>query len=264
MKVAILGAGGITYHLWEDIIRYLLSLEKKSSLYVIDGDSVELNNLTRQFFPSAIGKNKAIMIATMAKERFDLDGHVMIHAVPEYLNHETLEKHRSLWIDRCYLFLGCVDRDGVRVFLETEVARKKNAIYVVGGNDNHGGQAQAYVRKSGRNILPKVSHIAPEILADKDPLPGEGGCLESGPQTALANKATAVAMEILVHHVLSKAKPSINEIRVDTRTGKMIPLLQKSLVTKGRSRGSHKSHHDRTGTQQRSRGRHGTDRTHPQ
>jgi len=261
MEVAILGAGGIAYHLWEDIIRYLLSLEERSSLYVIDGDSVELNNLTRQFFPSAIGKNKATMIATMAK-RFDLDDHVMVHAVPEYLNHETLEKHRSLWIDRCTLFLGCVDRDGVRVFLETEVARKKDAIYIVGGNDDRGGQAQAYVRKKGRNALPKISHIAPEILADKDPLPGEGGCLESGPQTALANKATAVAMEILLHHVLSKPKPTINEIRVDTRTGKMIPLLQKSLVMKGKSRGAHKSNNDRTGTKQRSGSRRRADRAH--
>lgn len=261
MEVAIIGAGGIAYHLWEDVVRLLFTLDESSSLYIIDGDTIEATNLSRQFFPAAIGKNKAEMIAEMAKTRFG-DNHISIHAVPEFLNRGNLQMHRSLWIDRCSLFLGCVDNNQTRVFIEEEVACKRDAIYVVGGNDKYEGQAQAFVRKGGRNLLPKITHIAPEILADKAPLPGDGtGCLVSGPQTALANKAAAMAMEMLVHHLLKRTKPSMNEIRVDTRTGKMTPLLQKSLVLKGKKRGNQQIHHDREGAEQRHRRHDRTDRT---
>lgn len=230
MEVRILGAGGIGYHLWENIVRKLLYMDERSTVVIIDGDEVELDNVTRQFSDLDIGMNKAKVLAIAANDRFDLGAKVRVRAVPEFLNNDTVKRHRKEWIGNGYLFLGCVDQNQSRLFLEKEVSKLRNFIYIDGGNAKTTGQAMAYVKRYGRTILPKLSDIAPEMKSSiGEPLPGEGGCLASGPQTAMANRMVAIAMECLLDHILENKKPKINEIRIDVKAGTMIPRRSKPI-----------------------------------
>jgi molybdopterin/thiamine biosynthesis adenylyltransferase len=230
MEVRIFGAGGIGYHLWENIIRKLLYLEERSNVYIIDGDLVQIDNVTRQFSDLDVGMNKAKVLAIAANNRFSLGDKVIVRAVPEFLNNETVKRHRKEWIKTGHLFLGCVDQNQSRLFLEKEVSKLKDFIYVDGGNAKTTGQAMAYMKRNGRTILPKLSAIAPEMKASAgDPLPGEGSCLTSGPQTAMANRMVAMAMECLVDHILSVKKPTMNEIRISVEAGTMVPRLSKPI-----------------------------------
>lgn len=249
MEVRMIGAGGIGYHLWEGIIRILMSLDEQSAFVIVDGDEVELTNLSRQFFPDAIGRNKAEVIAEMARTRFDLADKIVVEACPQFLNNETLTMHRKTWIENGYLFLGCVDNNQTRIMVEKEVSKLRDMVYVDGGNTDTTGQAMAYMKRKNRTVLPKITAISPEILADRDKtLPGEHGCLESGPQTALVNRTVATAMEIMVNHLLIRKKPKMNEIRIDTKRGGMYPRLSKPIRRKN---GTHKADHNRKGTGQR-------------
>ena len=254
MEVRMVGAGGIAHWLWESLFRYLLSLDEQSNVVIIDGDDIEPGNLTRQFFPNDLGKSKAEVLAQRAVEQFDLSGKITVRAVGQYLNNETVKAHRVSWIGNGYLFLGCVDNDRSRVFLEDEVFRLRNFIYVTGGNDDTEGQAIGCAKRLGRRVLPRISEVAPEILDDEGPLPGEG-CLESGPQTVLANKGVALAMEVLVHHLLEERNPKFNEIRVDLKTAKMMPRMSKAIGRKKKRR-SNGTHQAKNQSRSRSRRRH--------
>lgn len=237
MEVRIFGAGGIGYHLWENIIRRVLYLEERSNVFVIDGDIVEPGNITRQFSELDIGMNKADMITRMAYNRFSLGSRILVRSVPEFLNNNTVKRHRKEWINSGYLFLGCVDQNQSRLFLENEVSKLRDFIYIDGGNTETTGQAMAYMKRNGRTILPKLSAIAPEMKSSAgEPMPGEGSCLTSGPQTAMVNRMVAMAMECLLDHLLTVKKPKMNEIRINVKAGTMVPRRSKPIKKKKKGR----------------------------
>lgn len=236
MRVAIVGCGGITNYLYDWLVRYLISREESSDLFLIDGDDIESSNTSRQWFRDAIGRNKA----EVAKETIDNKlkaPNLTVHALPSYINSKTIDTHRAVWLKEGIVVLACVDNNGTRVFLEDLVSKFRNAALICGGNDESSGQAQIYLRRDNRSCSPKITDCSPEIKLNSDIIPGEGRCLESsGGQTAMANWATALAMGVMLQRIEDPEVKKIreNEITVDLTRGRMTAFRRPSLKKKRR------------------------------
>jgi molybdopterin/thiamine biosynthesis adenylyltransferase len=235
MKVAIVGCGGIGYYLAEGIARTLANLAgEESEMWFIDGDIIKTKNLDRQFFRGTQGMNKAEALAALTNERFGSDT-LKIRSVPDFVNTESLGHHKGLWLQDGLALFACVDNHPSRAFLEEHASHLPNCTVIMGGNDESQGQAQLYIRRGKRDVTPKVSEFAPEILYEEGELPTKDHCLEeavSEPQTAEVNRAVALAMELLFRDMAKGGKPEANEIRVDIAKGFMGKFQRKAIVTK--------------------------------
>lgn len=214
-RYAIIGCGGIGYALAESVVR-VAALEKESEVYLIDGDVVAPGNMERQFFQGAIGKAKATVMEETLGQRFP---DLMVKGITLYMNPDTIKVHKNMWLnnDRPLTVFVCVDNNSSRAYIEREVWRLKNVTLIMGGNDDAGGQAQICLKRNGKVLLPKITSFAPDILINDGKLPGMGGCLQaSGPQTHLANRGVAYAMEVLFHGSVKQDLLKTNEIRLST------------------------------------------------
>lgn len=223
ISFVIVGAGGIGYHLAEPLVRFVnFTYKQNASVIIIDGDRVEEKNLERQHGIEALNKNKAEIIVDQLKKKFDLK--CGIRAVPKYFTQTTKNDQDFSCINDGVNLFVCVDNDATRVFCESHIEKLKNGCMVVGGNDFATGQAQLFVRSNGRNLTPKISQIAPEILLMQDEFPDEVGCdvaVVSQPQLIFVNNSVANAMLNLwwsqIHSGIAD-KAIINEIQVNVTT----------------------------------------------
>ncbi len=231
-KFAIVGCGGIAWYLADPLVRHLSQDKGVQNLYLIDGDIIEDGNLTRQFFKSQVGMNKAEALADVLKTRFD-SFDIDFISVPDFINGKTIRRHRRDWFEIGTTMFLCLDNDPSRCFIEEHASRLKDVVVINGGNDDREGQAQMWIREKNKDLLPKFTEIAPEIKADKGKIPDSDHCLVnsiSEPQTALVNQAVAVAMMTLFRHQLHHSPITMNEIRLDVVGGSMSPLLLSSVT----------------------------------
>ncbi len=219
----VLGAGGIGYHLAEPLTRFVNFAYDPTSaeVVVIDGDRVEEKNLERQHGIESLNQNKASILVDQLKKKLGLK--CGIRAVTKYFSQKTRNDEDFRCIgDDVQLFV-CVDNDATRVFCERHVEKLQNATMVVGGNDFATGQAQLFIRRGGKNLTPKISQIAPEILLMKDEFPDELGCdvaVVSQPQLIFVNNSIANAMlNLWWSQVFNNTTDQyINEIQVNVNT----------------------------------------------
>jgi molybdopterin/thiamine biosynthesis adenylyltransferase len=227
----IIGCGGIAWYLSDLIARHLYLEKGDPKLFLVDGDFIEKSNLSRQFFKNLVGQNKASALGMVLKERFEPG--VDIITIDDYLNQGTIRRHRKEWLQSEATVFLCVDNDPTRCFLEEHASRLKDIVVINGGNDDKEGQAQMWVRRKNKDLIPRFTEIAPEIKSDKGELPNSDHCLTdsiSEPQTALVNHMVATAMMVLYRHQLSHSPITMNEVRVDTQAGTMNPLMLQSVA----------------------------------
>ena len=75
LSLIVVGAGGTGTYFLKEVSRYLAAAdrEKIARMLIVDGDTVERKNLSRQAFTSDdIGRNKAEVMAEVLNECFDL------------------------------------------------------------------------------------------------------------------------------------------------------------------------------------------------
>lgn len=231
-KFAIVGCGGIAWYLADPLTRHLSQMNGVQSLYLIDGDTIEEGNLTRQFFQDLVGWNKAEALADVLKKRF---GSFDVDFIPvaDFINAKTARRHKREWFEIGTTMFLCLDNDPSRCFIEDHAKRLREVVAISGGNDDKEGQAQMWIRKRNKDLLPSFTEIAPEIRSDRGKLPDSDHCLVnsiSEPQTALVNQAVAVAMMTLFRHQVHRGPITMNEIRVNVETGTMNPLMLQSVA----------------------------------
>jgi molybdopterin/thiamine biosynthesis adenylyltransferase len=222
---AIIGAGGIGTYLLEPLIRFLAYSKKAEAdpdvLYVVDGDIVEVKNMARQHTLASVGQNKAEVLCSRARGIVGDD--LTMRAIPHYysLEKQNLPCHKE-WLTNGITVFVCVDNDKTRVLIEKALCKLDDATMVVGGNSFDKGQAQLFVRRDKKNVTPRISELAPEILEEdaEDLFPDDLDCLEaavSSPQLVFANSAVANAMHGLWYAMTLNATPetSVNEIQVN-------------------------------------------------
>jgi hypothetical protein len=229
------------------------TLTAGEDLWLVDGDTIETKNLERQFYAGVVGQGKAVALAKMVGEHYPA---INVLAWNKYINRQTLNEAKALWLQPETTMFVCVDNDATRVFLQDIVAGFKDILMIVGGNGETTGQAQLFLVKEGRKLTPKITEIAPEIMYTKDVMPDDDHCLEasvSEPQTACVNRTVANAMDILHRRVAKCGDASCNEIRVDIRQGMMASFWRPSLTT-GKKEKKHEVGDRRKGTGQRIQG----------
>lgn len=217
MRVALVGCGGIGWHLAEPVARTLNidAQTEEHTLFLVDGDSVEAGNMERQYFQGAIGKGKAHVLAERLGSMFP---DVEFNPVGAFINPETLGFHRNIWFSSGITILAGVDNNASRAFLEDEAAKVKSAVLVLGGNDETSGQASMYVRRNGRELSPRITDWTPELRQTDGKMPGMGTCQRSGSiQSATANRAAALCMELLWDHARRYPALRFNEARFNLR-----------------------------------------------
>ena len=192
----VLGCGGTGYALAEPLLRLLLP-RAGAELWLADGKAVRSANMHRQFGLTDVGLNKAEALARHVRRLLPAGAGPVVRAVPQYFESGTLTAHRE-WFDAPRLTVfGCIDNNAARVDVEQLLTRRRDVVYLDGGNEEWHGQATLYRRSRGRALDPLPSEINPELLAHDGRLASRIPCDETtaaSPQFVLANMGSAWCM----------------------------------------------------------------------
>lgn len=237
VRVALVGCGGIGYHLAEPLFR-LLAARPESELYLVDGKDVRMKNLDRQFDRAAFAQNKAEVLAERL-ERLQPDHHrVHVRAFPHFLEPALLDFHAEWLRDERPLTLFCgVDNAVSRVYLEQLLLRRRDITFVTGGNGWSSGQVVLFRRRNGRSLDPLPSEIDPDLLERAESAahyPSTEPCDEltpSQPQLGLANMGAAWAMLSLWYAKVLIPVPSVryNYLSFDVLAPHVSPFERPAL-----------------------------------
>ncbi|CAA9986921.1 ubiquitin-activating enzyme, putative [Plasmodium knowlesi strain H] len=137
-KVLVVGCGG----LGNEVVKNLIHQNVKD-ITVVDHDTVELSNLSRQFFFTCddIGRNKAVVIEEKIKERYP------------YINItsfvQNVESFDTNFFENFDFIMGCLDNISSRMYLNNVVfTLRKDVIYIDGGVEGFRGSVKIVDRGS--------------------------------------------------------------------------------------------------------------------
>lgn len=235
----IVGAGGIGAHLAPVLSKFLAFKKPGSNLWIIDGDEIEDKNLARVYSNDVIGAPKATILQEICSDAVPSDA-LEVETILEYVTPDTFERyHKTSWYKDGTVIFACVDNHKSRVYLEQLVSELDNGILVSGGNAEHDGQAQLYVRLDGKDVTPRITKFAPELLSEDDPnniFPDEEDCTgqyEDRPQLILANVTAAICMLNLYYSQCIDSSPrenSKNEAVFDITEGGRVGVFQRKSL----------------------------------
>ena len=215
MRLLIIGLGGIGTHLLPTLLQYLNYEDQKelfSEIVLLDGDSYEESNRSRQNFDS-LG-NKAEVTAAYYNEMYGLP----IIYDTEYITSANIKTY----IKDGDVVLSCVDNNATRLLLEKHLLTLKNCTVVSGGNDLTDGNITITQMVEGKLTTPLLTELHPEISTPKDKNPADLSCealaaLPSGGQIGLVNSAVANVMRTVLFSLINK-RLEFSEVFVDCLT----------------------------------------------
>jgi PRTRC genetic system ThiF family protein len=206
----IIGAGGNGGYFIPQLIRQIslqnrmLKLENKAlhAVTIIDADSVEDKNLTRQnFLPRDVGHNKAEVMAMRYGAAFGVE----VTYIPEYLDGPEMLKNIVNQDNLIPVVVGAVDNNKTRAIVYEVFKGTRNIFWLDMGNEewagqvvlgfNHGKDFDKGNKEPHLFNIPCVADIYPEILEATDKLPHEMSCAEravSNPQNIFTNQTAAI------------------------------------------------------------------------
>ncbi len=203
--IIIVGCGGTGGYLIPALCNYLevkergLASADRSNLVLIDGDTVELKNLDRQYFSEDdIGENKAISFERRIKEA---ELHANVFAYDRYLESpKELKEIAGMYVgDK--IFVSCVDNMVARSVIKNTFHMYDNAYYIDGGNEFKNGQCVYAAKNSGVIISPDYTFYYGENL-EGEKSRTQMSCTELNavaPQHVLANRVSA---ELILHGIV--------------------------------------------------------------
>jgi PRTRC genetic system ThiF family protein len=205
----IIGAGGNGGYFIPQLMRQIslqnrmLKLENKAlhAVTIIDADSVEDKNLTRQnFLPRDVGHNKADIMGQRYGGAFGVE----VTVISEYLDSPAMLKQIMSKGNLVPFVVGAVDNNKTRAIVNEVFKNTKGMFWLDMGNEEWAGQV-VLGYNAGREFekgnktphlfnLPSVADMYPEILEATDKLPHEMSCAEravSNPQNIFTNQTAA-------------------------------------------------------------------------
>lgn len=169
MNIVVIGIGGIGTHLIRPLCRYLNECGSDITLTLIDGDSFEPKNASRQEFSNF--DNKA---EVLAKELMEKHPNIDVSGKGWYVTQDNA----YIAINEGDIVFSCVDNHATRKVVSERGMELQDAVIISGGNDFSDGNVQVFIRQDGENITPPLTHLHPEIDNPKDKNPGEMSCEE--------------------------------------------------------------------------------------
>ena len=162
-KIVCVGAGGTGGYFLKEFSRYLNGyMGNIKKLVLVDGDTVEEHNLTRQCFQKEdIGLSKAATLADALHEAFG----TVWDCYPVYLERYTqLEDWLLLEENEIPIILGCVDNHGARMVMEEYFRMSENCIYFDSANEIQSGEVVLSYKIRGKQLSKLRSEIFPDVL----------------------------------------------------------------------------------------------------
>ena len=172
--LVVIGACGTGSYFLKEISRLIstdVSVKKQlREMYIIDGDTVEEKNLSRQaFLEEDIGRNKAIVMAEVLNTTYELSW----RAVPSYItSNEQLEtllpSYSNAHQGQYYLvpiIIGCVDNHACRLLCEKLFEKSHSFIYFDSANEFSTGECVFAYKINKRVLGPCRSHYFPNITS---------------------------------------------------------------------------------------------------
>ena len=190
MNIVIIGLGGVGTIVADVFSRYLNYSQDFTSnrITLIDGDSFEPKNATRQVFQNYGNKaeSKKKELASKFKE-------IEFNAFPSYVN----DSNSSRFINENDIVFMAVDNHKSRKIVSDRCKQLNNILLISGGNELEDGNIQVYVKKDGKEITPPIDKYHPEIAFPENNSPEELSCEErqiSHPQLFFMNMMIACYM----------------------------------------------------------------------
>lgn len=167
----IVGVGGTGSLLARDLPQLLISY-RQHEMCLIDGDTVEKKNLTRQRFqPDDVGCNKAVAMAKKINSFYP----IVCDAMDQYISdRELLAKIRKS--EKIPVIIGCVDNDATRRLLEKTFQKLETAVYIDSANSAYSGNVFACAKHNGTCYGKTRGQV--RQLGHKDRNPAEMSCID--------------------------------------------------------------------------------------
>ena len=161
----IIGVGGTGSLLARDLPQLLIGT--KHRMMLIDGDTVETKNVTRQSYQGQdIGWNKAIALARKINTFYG----VKCLAYDRYIDADSLVNLINDGpLGMTPVIIGCVDNDATREQLEKAATRLNEAIYIDSANSAYSGNVYVTAVSNDRHYGSFRSEVYP-LAHDKSPL----------------------------------------------------------------------------------------------
>ena len=247
LTVAVVGCGGIASYLVRPLVMFLEHIKGvyrdntliddwTTEMYLLDPDTIEPKNLTRQFRPQDVGENKAMALRGLVQGELN-PRRVTLTAVPEALSPKTVRKFRRWFLKDGLVCFACVDNHPSRILLQDEIARLNTGVLLAGGNEEHDGQVQIYAKVNGKEIVPRIDAVHPEMKSAEGRFPDDPSCqeeAESKPQLIWANMAAALGMGSVFWNLLTDSlerATDANEILFDLKNSPdMRPVFNGSVI----------------------------------
>jgi molybdopterin/thiamine biosynthesis adenylyltransferase len=202
MEIKVIGLGGVGSAVSNFISKYLYylnDLTEDINMTLIDGDSYEEKNHTRQLFQGIGNKAK---IKEMELYR-TYSNKINYSSIPLFVNPLNVN---SIINDNDIVFLS-VDNHMTRKVVADRCKQLDNIVLISGGNELVDGNVQIHVRKDGKDITPSIDKFHPEIQTPGDKSPEDMSCDElavSVPQLFFMNMMVAVYMCAAFYNVVIK------------------------------------------------------------
>jgi len=227
-KIICIGAGGTGGYFLKEFSRFLPgSMKRVAGLYVIDGDTVEEHNLTRQCFQEEdVGSSKATVLAEILNDAF----HLYWRSFPTYLtNVAQLEDIIKLETNEIPIILGCVDNHGCRLILEDFFRKHKNCIYFDSANEFISGEVIMSFKINNRQLSPLRSEVFSDILKGDLRNVTELSCEElnvSSPQHISVNMMAGLILLSAVSQLLTDniVKPGMVSFNAQSFSQEYFPM----------------------------------------
>jgi ThiF family len=209
-RIVLVGLGGIGSQLLPSLVRYVaFRPEPRPMLVLVDGDSYEPGNRTRQVFPeSAIGSNKAEALAEVYRG-------LTMQGIADYLT----EANVATVIRDGDAVLLAVDNHWSRFVVDRHLATLDEVTLISGGNDETDGNVQLVRRRGGEFVDGSLAEIHVEIgRATEAEFAARNGCerqIEERPQLVVTNLMVASAMLNCLWAVLERGSVSYSEVYLD-------------------------------------------------
>ena len=237
-NILVIGCGGIGNYLATPLVRFLEYSDVPSSVFFVDPDTIEEENMARQFGPNTIGMGKATALVKMLNEQLQ-PKNVKLNSVPDAFSPKTIKSaKRWYWWDGVDVLVG-VDTHASRLFIQEEATKLRNVALFIGGNEFHDGQCQIYIRRDDKELTPRIDHVHPEMAFTPGKFPDDPSCLEaaqSQPQLVFANMLAAVSMlcSWWTLQWRTQAVPKVNEVVFDATLPGMRALWNAPVIKEKR------------------------------
>lgn len=200
MYIYVIGCGGGASYLLPPLYRALASLPKQHTLYLVDRDTLEARNLSRQnFLAEGCDRSKAEAMANMLKSSVDFP-QVQVKPLVEYITRDSRLRPMP------DVLFAMVDNHPARASA-LHLADYYKCPCICAANEQHSAEAYIYLpANKGTATDPRTFYPEIETVTTDDPTrPSCNEVIpsEPSPQGALANAlSAAAAMHLFQAHIV--------------------------------------------------------------